>query len=443
MKIFYLDGIMLPDSFIIMKKKLVHHVITCCCLFVTLSGKAQTILLKAGKVYDPQKSAFLVNHEVLIEGGKIKAIGQQLPAPAGTQVIELPGATVTPGLIDAHTHVLLEQRMSDNLAADAFLNSSERRVLRAAKFTRAYLESGFTSIRDLGNSGQYLDAEVATAINRGYITGPHMQFSGPILSAMDGQFYQLPYKERDKITQAEYRVIKGKEDAVQAVKEHVNSMVSVIKIVAFGERMGLSVPEMKAIVRTAHDNHLKVTAHANASWIIAGALEAGVDGIEHGYYIEDSLLKRMAKNNVYLVPTDISLNGAVNLQKASNVQVFDTAAILKELSPLGERLKRARKAGVMIVMGSDAYIEQPATRGDAAKETLAAYVEEGLTVPEALNAATINAASALGRKGQLGIMQAGAQADITVFNGDLEKAFNKTLFDVNMVIKGGKIVYRK
>ncbi|WP_295119874.1 amidohydrolase family protein [uncultured Chitinophaga sp.] len=414
-----------------------------CLITISASAQKPAILIKAGRLYDAEKNVFTNNQQVLIEGSKIKAVGPDLQVPAGTTVLDMPGATLTPGLIDAHTHLLLMQRASENLAVDAFLNSPERRVLRAASFARSYLESGFTAIRDLGNSGYYLDLEVASAINRGYIPGPKMWCSGPILSAIDGQFYQLPYADRVRVAEKEYRLIRGEEDAVQAVKEHVNNSVNVIKVVAFGERMGVTLAELKAIVKTAHEQHLPVTAHSTGGESLNMAIEAGVDGIEHAYYIADSLLAKMKRKGIYMVPTDPSFQSVIEAQKSQNITIFDTAGIRKELSPLSERLLRAHKAGVKIVAGSDAYTELQISRGDAAKQTIQAYVEEGLSAADALKAATINAAEALGQKGNMGVIKPGATADIAIFGGDLEKNFSKTLFNVSMVIKDGKIVYTK
>ena len=421
------------------------------CLILTLAtgvtyaqnGTTNTILLRAGKFYDAEKNQFLKNQEILIENNKIKAVGTKLTAPKGAQVIDLPNATVTPGLIDAHTHLLMLQRVEDNLATDVLLNSPERRVLRAASYARSYLESGFTAIRDLGNSGQYLDVEVAIAINRGYIPGPRMYTSGPILSAMDGQFYQLPFKDHDRITQSEYRVIKNAEDAALAVKEHVNNNVQVIKIVAFGERLGLETDELAAIVKAAHAHRLPVTSHATVDWVVRKSIDAGVDGIEHGYYIEDSTLELMARKGIYLVPTDPSIQSMIDVEEAQHIKEHNTATIQKNLQPLADRLKRAMQKGVMIVAGSDAYLDLKGSRGDAAKQTLAAYAEDGLSAAEVLKTATYNAAIALGKKNELGVIREGAKADIAIFNGDLENDFKKVLFDVSLVMKDGKIVYRK
>lgn len=416
-----------------------------CVLLCTQRSLAQsptgdTYLLKAGKLYDAEKGVFLTNQEVYVEKGTIKGVGPNFSVPKGTPVFNLPQGTITPGLIDAHTHLLTVQRLEDNLATDALLHSTEYRVLRAAGLARSYLDAGFTTIRDVGNSGQYLDVEVAKAIRRGFIVGPRMLASGPIISAMDGQFYQLPMKDQERITKMEYRVVDGPQDAALAVKEHANNRVDVIKVVVFGERLGLNLEEMKAIVHTAHAHRLKVTAHAISDKDITLALDAGVDGIEHGYYITDSTLEKMARQGVYLVATDPSTHSIIEVEEAQHIQKHDTAQIKNLLSPLTDRLKRALQKGVMIVAGSDAYYDVKSSRGDAAKQTLVAYFEEGMAPAAILKAATYNAAKALGLGDQLGVLRAGAKADLVIFNGDLEKDFSKALFDVRWVIKDGKLV---
>lgn len=414
------------------------------CIF-PLIGIAQpkSIIIEVGLLYNSESNKFVQNQVIWIEGDQIKAVGTAIKVPPAAQVIKLPTGTITPGLIDAHTHLLTNQKLPENLAVDSWINSPARRVLRGASYARDYLNAGFTAIRDLGNSGYYLDMELASAIRKGYVAGPHMFGSGPIISAMDGQFYQLPYDERNKITQKEYRVVNGVEDAVQAVKEHVNNGVDVIKIVAFGERLGLEMEEMKAIVKTAHAHGLKVTAHSTGGPSMESAIEAGVDGIEHAYYVNDTLWKKIAAKNIYVVPTDPSFNSVVQMQKSLGQTTHDSVAIRTELKPLRDRLLRAKREKILLVAGSDAYFDLPISRGDAAKEMLVAYVEEGLTVEESLQTATLNAAKAIGQEGKLGTIKPGVKANLVIFDGNLQKDFRKSLFNIYMVIKDGKVVYAK
>jgi imidazolonepropionase-like amidohydrolase len=424
---------------------LAKHMALYFALLIPLLGRGQSksVFIEVGSFYNSESARFMENQRIWIEGDQIKDIGPSIKIPAGAEVIRLSSGTVTPGLIDTHTHLLCNQKLPENLAIDAWINSPEQRVLRGAGYARAYLKAGFTAIRDLGNSGHYLDLELASAIRKGYVEGPQMFCSGPIISAMDGQFYQLPYKDRENFAKTEYRVVHGTADAVEAVKEHVNNSVDVIKIVAFGERLGLELDEMKAIVQTAHAHGLKVTAHSTGGPSMASAIEAGVDGIEHAYYVNDTLWKKIAAKKIYMVPTDPSINSIIQNQKAQGQTKHDTTAIRAELKPLRDRLLRAKKEKILLAAGSDAYFDSRRSRGDAAKETLVAYVEEGLSVEEALQTATLNAAKVLGQEGKLGVIKAGSKANLVIFEGSLQKDFRNALFNVYMVIKDGKIVYSK
>lgn len=421
-----------------------YLVLLCLLLLVKQSqGQNSSLVIETRWLYDSEQNRFLENQKILISGNQIKAVGSKIDVPSGARVIQLSAGSVSPGLIDLHSHILTHQKLSDNLAIDSWINSPAKRVLRGVGFAREYLQAGFTAIRDLGNSGYYLDQELANAVGRGHVEGPQMFCSGPILSAMDGQFYQLPFESRQPIASQEYRIIRGKADAIEAVKEHVNNGVHVIKIVAFGERLGLELEEMQAIVKTAHAHGLKVTAHSTGGQALSDAIAAGVDGIEHGYYIPDSLLRKMAEKKIYLVPTDPSMNSIIISQKAQRETKIDSAAIRKELQPLSDRLLRAKKAKVLLAAGSDAYFDVPVSRGDAAKESIVAYVEEGLSVEDALQMATLNAAKVLGQEGSIGVIKPGKSANLVLYDGDLKNTFQKTLFNVSMVIKDGKIVYSR
>lgn len=421
-----------------------HVAVLCCLLFPFVGiGQDRSLIIEVPLLYNSESNQFMENQKIWIQADRIKAIGPGLKIPPGARLIKLTSGTVTPGLIDVHTHLLTKQKLPENLAIDAWINSPAQRVLRGAGYAREYLQAGFTAIRDLGNSGYYLDLELAAAIRRGYVDGPQMFCSGPIISAMDGQFYQLPYDNRQKLAEQEYRVVRGTADAIQAVKEHINNSVDVIKIVAFGERLGLELDEMKAIVKTAHAHGLKVTAHSTGGPGMASAIEAGVDGIEHAYYVNDTLWRKLSAKNIYLVPTDPSLNSIILNQKSQGQTVSDTLSIRSELKPLRDRLMRAKKEKILLAAGSDAYFDLPVSRGNAAKEMIVAYVEEGLSIADALQLATLNAAKVIGQEGRLGLIKPGVKANLVIFDGDLRKDFRSALFNVYMVIKDGKIVYEK
>lgn len=411
-------------------------------LFTTQTVQSQkTYLIKAGKFYNSEKNIFEANVDILVKGDIIFKVGKNLKADSA-EVVNLQNCTVSPGLIDAHTHILTIQKGSDPLEADVLMNSDIERTLRAVKIARQYLESGFTTIRDLGNSGMYLDMNIKRAIMKGWVIGPRMMVSGPILAPEDGQFFNLSSQNRFVIDR-EYTVIKNIEDARQAVKDHISHGVDLIKIVMGDGKLILSVDEVKAIVATAHEFGMKVTAHATYDKVIAIALEAGVDGIEHGYNISDSLLDIMAKKKVYLVPTI----GTIDLYKEFVSPEHQTAEYIKDLEDWTKKsqdiVRKAIEKGVMVVNGCDMYLETKHTQGDAAKNSIAAYYAGVGKANEILKTATKNGAIALGLDRWIGTIKENMKADIVAFDGDMEKTFASSLYKIDFVMKNGDIIVNK
>ncbi len=414
-------------------------------LLLTHYSFAQTekhYLIKAGLMYDSEANAFAKNRQILVKGKTIIKVGERLEVPKGTEVLDYSNATVTPGLIDAHTHILTSQGLTEALSVDAVMNSSEKRVLRAVGFAKSYLDAGFTTIRDLGNSGQYLDLEVSRAIKKGYITGPRMLVSGPIIGSMDGQLDGLPIKDFDRVSRQEQSMVTGVDQARQAVLEHIARGVDVIKILAIGNRLTLTLEEMKAIVETAHAQRVKVTAHCDRDWAVHNAIEAGVDGIEHGYGFKDATLELMAKKGIYLVPTYQSINVVEQYYKLMKMP-YKPEDLTANVASYRKWLGQIEKSGVLMVAGSDSYHDLQMPRGDEAKQTIWGYNDFGLSPENVLKSATANAAFALEMKDQIGVIKEGAFADIVVFNGDLQKNFKTALYDVRMVMKEGEIHVRK
>ena len=404
---------------------------------------AKSYLLKAGRMYDSEKNVFVANQDILVVGNKITQVGAGIKAPADAEVIDLRNCTVSPGLIDAHTHILTIQKWDEPLEEDVLMRSDIERSLRAVKIARTYLESGFTTIRDLGNSGMFLDLNMKRAIQNGWVVGPRMIISGPILSPEDGQFFNLSSQNRPVI-EREYRVIHNAEDARQAVKDHISHGVDVIKVVMGDGRLTLDLEEVRAIVETAHHFGLKVTAHATYNAVIARALDAGVDGIEHGYNIADSLLDRMASSHVYLVPTIGTFEAYRDFIDPDKKKSDNELKGLKEFTKHSEEIvKKAIEKGVMVVNGADMYIATPLPQGDAAKNSMEAYYVGCGKANDVMQTATRNAAIACGVDRFTGIIKPGMTADITVFDGDLEKDFRAVLFKVKMVMKDGEILVNK
>jgi imidazolonepropionase-like amidohydrolase len=410
--------------------------------FVCAQEPDKHYLIKAAQFYDSEKNAFLGEQEVLIKNNLVMEVGRQLTPPPNTEVLDFGDATITPGLIDAHSHLLLEQELDQPLAVDAMLVSSEERVLRAAKFAQSYLESGFTTIRDLGNSGQYLDVEVRNALNKGYISGPRMLVSGPIIGSMDGQIDGIPLADFDRVSRQENTMISGVEEARKAVREHIARRVDIIKILALGNRLTLSLEEMKTIVETAHNERVKVTVHCDRDWAVHHAIEAGVDGIEHAYGFKEATLQKIAEKGIYVVPTYGSKETVRQYLTLQN-QPYTEEELESSAASWKKWILELKAAGITIVAGSDAYVDLGIPRGELAKHTIWGYADAGLSPEEVLQTATANAAIALDRKDQIGVVKKNSFADIVVFEGNMKSDIKTSLFQVKMVMKNGQIEMMK
>ncbi|PRY06411.1 imidazolonepropionase-like amidohydrolase [Pontibacter ummariensis] len=411
--------------------------------FLLHAQEAQTYIIKAGKIFDAEKGVFLESRDILVEGKVIKEMGRNLKPGKGVTVIDLTDHTVIPGLIDSHTHLLTDLAPDKNTIGGTveYITTQDGayRALRSVKLLESYLAAGFTTVKDLGNSGMFLDVSLSNAIDEGFIRGPRMFASGPILSSVGGQFLGLSH-DYGHLAATEYRIIKSPDDARFAVREHINYGTDLIKICADNSpnNTALTRDEMQAIVEMAHGFGKKVTAHANSPASITSAVLAGVDGIEHGYRIDDASLALMAKHDVYLVPTDYHVAPIGIKYHKDGGWTDEQANSFKQV--LNKRLQSAEKQQVKIVFGSDIYVDFGMSRGDAAKNVFVAYLDAGIPAHKILQYATSNAAEFIGAKDKLGVLKPNAIADIVAYKGDLEKDFNNIFNKAAFVAKNGEIL---
>src|SRR5882757_7134430 len=403
----------------------------------------KTVVIHAGRMLDVKTGKTLTAQTIVIQGDKIASVGAGAQIPTDAIVIDLPNATVLPGLIDAHTHITFNPKFGYSQLAD----SVSREALFGAHNARVTLEAGFTTIRNVGARG-YSDVALRDAVNAGDVPGPRMLVSGPALSITGGHCDNnlLPFEY--------HRTSDGVADGVEAVQHKVREIIKygadLIKVCATGgvlshgdnpQASQYTLDEMKAIVSDAHRLGRKVAAHAHGAEGIRWASMAGVDSIEHGSYIDDAAIAEMKKNGTYLVPTLYLMDWFFD-----NAEKIGTPPELiakgKEVMPAARKnVARAFAAGVKVGFGTDAAVYP---HGLNAHE-FAVMVKLGLTPLQAIEAATINDADLLGWSDKVGTIEPGKWADIIAVDGD-PLADVTTLERVKFVMKGGEVVkneYRK
>ncbi len=408
-----------------------------CTLSLTAQSAPKTVVIHAGHLLDVKSGQMLTNQQVVINGDKIVSVGPAGAAPAGAQVIDLPNATVMPGLIDAHVHLTMDAR---GIGYGALGISIPREALIGAKNAKTTLDAGFTTVRNVAASG-FTDVALRDAINDGDVPGPRMLVSGPALSITGGHCDDnlLPYEFH---AQAD-----GVADGIAAVqhkvRENIKYGADLIKVCATGGVMSkgddpnasqYTLEEMKAIVADAHRLGRKVAAHAHGAQGVTWASEAGVDSVEHGHLMDDNSIATLKKNGTYLVPTLYLTEWWTDNMDRMHAPDYLKAKMKMVIQSSESNIRKAIAAGVKIGMGTDAAVYP---HGLNAHE-LAVYVKLGMTPIEAIRTATVNDADLLGWSDKVGTIEPNKWADIIAVAGDPTKDVT-VLQNVKFVMKGGEV----
>ena len=404
----------------------------------TAAPPPKRMAIRAGRLIDGKSDSSISNALILMEGDKIVSVTPDGSAPAGVEVLDLSKATVLPGFVDAHTHVLLQ---GDITAADydeqLLKQSIPYRAILAARNAQIALANGFTVLRDLETEGaMYADVDVKNAIKNGEIPGPHMQVSTRAMTPT-GMYPLLGYSWELKVPKG-VQYVDGVEEARKAVREQVMYGADWIKYYSdhgyyYGpegvlhSHVNFTDEEAKAIVDETHRLGHKVAAHAIGSDGIAAALRAGVDSIEHGDGLTEAEMDEMARRGIYWVPT-IMVGAYVAPGRGGNwSKMVETEKIAFQL---------ALKKGVKIVLGTDAGGFD--WRGLNEAKEFEYYVSYGMTPMQAIHTATATAAELLGWSDKMGTVEAGKWADLVAVSGDPLKDITE-LQRVKFVMKSGAV----
>ena len=415
---------------------------------LTAQQPAQTTAIRAGTLIDGTGAAPIRNAVIVIQEGRITAVGANLQVPSGATVIDLSAATVLPGFIDAHVH-LASHTIGDGDWQHAGLTEMPSQLaLLGAAHAQQTLEAGFTTVRVVG-TGNFSDIALRNAINAGWIPGPRIVAAGISFGIRgghcDGTNGLQPFA-LDHEAGVEEGVADGVEEVRNAVRYAVKYGADVIKICATGGVLSLTdsvgvqqytEEEMRAIVETATQLDRRVAAHAHGTAGIKAAVRAGVTSIEHGSILDAEAVALMKQKGTWLVPTLLAGFTVESLATARRLPPPIAAKALAIAPRMHNSFKLAVDGGVKIALGTDAGVSR---HGGNARE-FALMVRYGMTPMQAIVAGTSGGATLLGLEREIGTIAVGKRADLVAVQGNPLDSI-QVLQSVSFVMKDGRVFKR-
>jgi len=410
-------------------------------LYAQEAKASQTVVIRAGKLFDSIAGRMIDHPTVVINGNKIQTVssGTSVSAPADARVIDLGDATLLPGFIDVHTH------LTSNAGGGGYEGlgiSTPRAALIGAKNARLTLMAGFTTVRNVGAEG-YADVALRDAINDGDVIGPRMKVSGPPLGITGGHCDNslLPFE----FHYSAEGVADGKEAVTHRVREVIKYGADVVKFCASGGVFSkgdnplleqYSPEEMTTLITESHRLGRKVAAHAHSAISIKNAVRAGVDSIEHGIFLDDEGIRLMKDHQTYLVPTSYPLFWFEENAPTMHLPpwVLEKAAII--IPAAKKNVAAAFRSDVRVALGTDAGVYPHGLNGGE----FSTMVQLGLSPVKALQSGTVNAADLMGWSDRIGSVRAGMFADLVAVKGDPLTDI-RLLQHVQFVMKDG-VVYK-
>jgi imidazolonepropionase-like amidohydrolase len=414
-------------------------------LLCAVAASAQVLVVKAGRLVDPDSGTVLADQTIVIRDHKIAEVGKGLTTPPGAKVIDLSSMTVLPGLIDCHTHVADGQVGGEPF--NVLRKTASQIVLESVTNARKMLESGFTTVRDVGTYRALNDVALRDAIARGDIPGPRMYVAGAYITitggagAMTGQApdIQLPwdlhYGEANSPWEVRQRIRQLAHDGVDLIK--VLSTGAVLTHGSNPSSLEFTPEELQAAVDEASHFGLRVAVHAHAAQGIKNAILAGAASIEHAEMVDDEGIALALKHGTYF---DMDIYDEECIQEGGK-KGTTPADFLQHDAELGQlqrdNFRKSLQAGVKMAFGTDAGVCPYGTSG----KQFAFMVKYGMTPMQAIQAATTNAADLLGHSKEVGSIKPGQFADLVAVSRDPLQDIS-VLENVEFVMKDG-VVYKR
>ena len=410
-------------------------------VFVTAANAAGTTAVVGGTVVDLEGKAPIENAVIVVEGERIAAIGKagNVKIPDGAEQIDTSGTWLIPGLMNMHVHLGLV--LPGKLTAELADESEAALALRMAMNARESLQAGVTTIRLTGDRA-HADLDLMRAINKGQVDGPRIYSAGEALTISAGHGSQQSGRTKYDGPDA---FIKGARTQISAGAQWIKIMISGgIATDGGGLAEALMTPEeIEAVVDAAHRFGVKVTAHSGSPPATNVAVDAGLDCVEHGYFLDRPTLKKMKEHGTWLVPTIVVSQPATApfFERIGSPQWY-----LKRRESAGKAhwraLEMAIEEGVNIALGTDQMPAEPNDGTTATAREAQYYVEAGMTPLQALRSATIETARLLDAEDEIGTLEAGKYADIVAVDRDPTQDI-KALRNILLVMKGGKVYRNK
>jgi imidazolonepropionase-like amidohydrolase len=402
-----------------------------------LGAQERPIVLRAARMLDVEAGRIVNNATVVVQNGRITAVNGAVPQ--GAETIDLGDVTLSPGLIDAHTH--LTSDIEGNWTLRPVTETVADDALRGARNAKRTLEAGVTTVRDVGSAG-FVDVALMRAIDAGMIPGPRIVPGGHSLGITGGHCDNTGWAPG--LLESDWRagIADGVDEVLKAVRHQTKHGAKVIKICATAGVLSFEGPvgaqqfteeEMRAAVQEAARHGLKVAAHAHGTEGIKAAIRAGVASIEHGSILDDEAIALFKQHGTYLVPTEY-LADRINLDALPPPIRAKAESVLPQMRASH---RRAFAAGVKVAFGTDAAVYP---HGENARE-LGVYVQLGMTPLQAIRSATLSSADLLGVTDR-GVIAVGRLADIIAVPGDPLRDV-RVYEDVRFVMKGGAVFLRR